>query len=78
MIVLPEQDLTPIERHGLDVLVDLSRLLPAPASTGAVHLAVVDGGDEGLQAIDETPVVVDGRLTLPRAQIGRASCRERV
>ena len=67
MIVLPEQDLTPIERHGLDVLVDLSRLLPAPASTGAVHLAVVDGGDEGLQAIDETPVVVDGRLTLPRA-----------
>ncbi len=66
MIVLPEQGLTPLERHGLDVLVDLSRLLPAPASLGAMRLEVVEGGPLGLTGLREQPVVVEGALRVPR------------
>ncbi|MEP6744644.1 MAG: hypothetical protein ABJB33_04045 [Gemmatimonadota bacterium] len=66
MIVLPEQGLTPTERHGLDVLVDLSRLLPAPPGMGAVRLEIVEGGPVGVAALSAEPVAADGRLLLPR------------
>ena len=66
MIVLPEQGLTPLERHGLDVLVDLSCLLPAPAALGAMPLAVVEGGPTGLAALREDPTVAEGALRIPR------------
>ena len=66
MIVLPEQGLTPLERHGLDVLVDLSCLLPAPAALGAMRIEVVEDGPMGLAGFREDPVVADGALRLPR------------
>ena len=46
MIALPVDAgaLPPLARYGLDVLVDLSRLLPAPEHAGAVRLRVHDGG----------------------------------
>lgn len=72
MIVLPEQRLTPIERHGLDLLVDLSRLLPAPSGLGALRLAVVEGGPEGVTALQEEPVAADGSLSVRRAALAAA------
>src|SRR5687768_18435369 len=64
MIVLPEGHLTPVARHGLEVLVDLSRLLPAPAGLGAVEIELTDEGSPDLRA---PFLVVDGRVRVSRA-----------
>lgn len=66
MIVLPEQGLTSLERHGLDVLVDCSRLLPAPAGLGATRIEVAEGGPPGVDGLRHDPVVTDGALRIPR------------
>jgi hypothetical protein len=66
MIVLPEGHLTPVARHGLQVLIDLSRLLPAPAGLGAVGIELTDEGDGSLRDLGAPFRVVDGRVRIPR------------
>lgn len=67
MIVLPEAGLSPLERHGLDVLVDLARLLPAPPGLGALRVEVLDGGTPGAKRLAEEPEVRGDALYLDRA-----------
>ena len=69
MIVLPEGRLDPLLRHGLDVLVDLSRLLPAPPASGAMRLAIADQGGEGPAALQEPIAASEGRVVITRGTL---------
>lgn len=79
MIVLPEEGLAPLERHGLEVLIDLARLLPAPSGLGALRVELVDGGAPGVQRLAEEPEIRGDALVLDRAllaTIGRVVSAE--
>jgi hypothetical protein len=66
VIQLPTEGLTPVERHGLALLVDLSRVLPAPAAAATVRLDLVAGGSEGLEALADEPGIDDGVIRVTR------------
>lgn len=79
MIVLPGAGLSPLERHGLEVLIDLSRLLPAPDGLGALRVEIVDGGTPGVQRLADEPEIRGDALCLDRAllaTIGRVVSAE--
>lgn len=79
MIVLPESGLPPLERHGLDVLIDLSRLLPASGGLGALRIEIVEGGAPGIQRLAEEPEIRGDVVFLDRAllaTIGRVVSAE--
>lgn len=67
MIVLPEAALTPMERHGLAVLVDLSRLLPAAEGLGALRITIVDGRSSEAARLEGEPAFRGDELLLDRA-----------
>lgn len=69
MIQLPTEGLTPVERHGLALLIDLSRILPAPAAAASVRLDIVAGGSEGLEALADDPGIDDGVVRITRNAI---------
>jgi hypothetical protein len=66
VIQLPVEGLTPVERHGLALLIDLSRLLPAPAGVASVRLELVEGGESGLAALAEAPAAGEGSIRVTR------------
>ncbi len=67
MILLPAEGLGPIERYGLALLIDLSRVLPASEGAASVRVELVDGGRKGIAALDEDPIATNGVVRVSRA-----------